>query len=461
MNLRKCEWISSRDTPPPTAFNLIPHNTTFNTSIVSVPIGDDNFKQEQMEKKSKELDTQLNNLNKLQHYQSSLLLLRHSLNISKANYFLRASFADPRHRWAFKFDNKIRSCMETIIGRPLTDSNWQQCQLPLKYGGFGLRTIGNYASASFIASVTAATPIISTIHRNTNISQWTDTQELDNAIAHYNSLTKEAHNIRSITTIPTQASLSKSISINATHTFTSNANHRTRAMLTALSTKHSSAFLQAPPNKYSRTMLDNIEFQTITRLRLSLVVSVDEKCHGGGSCEHKMDQHGDHALTCIHGKGRIARHDKVVACITNILKRAELHHRRELKIDANNNERPGDFGLKWFDDPNDLTLFDVGITHAHIANNYTNELHAEEQYYDRKNNKSLQKCIDQGISYVPLIAETTGGWHKVAIEFFNKVAKTLADKENRTEQNARKTIFQKVSVALQKANAISIWSHCR
>ena len=38
------------------------------------------------------------------------------------------------------FDSQLRKAMEKIIGHDLNDDEWLTCQLPGKYGGFGLRS---------------------------------------------------------------------------------------------------------------------------------------------------------------------------------------------------------------------------------------------------------------------------------------------------------------------------------
>ena len=38
------------------------------------------------------------------------------------------------------FDSELRKAMDKILGHGLNEEQWLVCQLPAKYGGFGLRS---------------------------------------------------------------------------------------------------------------------------------------------------------------------------------------------------------------------------------------------------------------------------------------------------------------------------------
>ena len=51
------------------------------------------------------------------------------------------------------FDTKLRKAMERILGHDLNDLRWLTCQLPGKYGGFGLRSGKLIAGAQHVMSL--------------------------------------------------------------------------------------------------------------------------------------------------------------------------------------------------------------------------------------------------------------------------------------------------------------------
>ena len=51
------------------------------------------------------------------------------------------------------FDSELRRAMEKILGHDLNESQWLTCQLPAKYGGFGLRSGKLIAGAQHVMSL--------------------------------------------------------------------------------------------------------------------------------------------------------------------------------------------------------------------------------------------------------------------------------------------------------------------
>ena len=141
------------------------------------------------------------------------------------------------------------------------------------------------------------------------------TNQIESAIYDYNERVSTTRKITQWRKMEFQSILSTNISSNSLQTLRTSSSERTVAVLTALSVNQSSAFLHAIPNRFTRTYLENKEMKAIISMRLGLAVSTDHKCHANG-CIATMDQFGDHATACTHGRGRIARHDGVVSAIS-------------------------------------------------------------------------------------------------------------------------------------------------
>ncbi|ETO07463.1 hypothetical protein RFI_29928 [Reticulomyxa filosa] len=121
INSSKSEWIADRDIVLPHPFNDIPHNHEFNTSIVNIPIGNDDHKSKFMEPHIQEWSRQFGALMDLRHSQTTMLLLRHSMHIFRVNYHIRINFVGNHQDWAKQYNSKIRECLESIMALPLND----------------------------------------------------------------------------------------------------------------------------------------------------------------------------------------------------------------------------------------------------------------------------------------------------------------------------------------------------
>ena len=67
--------------------------------------------------------------------------------------------------------------------------------------------------------------------------------------------------------------------------------------------------------------------------------------------------------------------------------------------------------------------------------------------------KHQPACNAQGISFIPLAAESLGSWHQSAIAEIKKLGSAHARHTGEEESTGIARLFQKVSVALMKGNA--------
>ena len=106
----------------------------------------------------------------------SILLLRHCASFCKLSH-LGCSIppCDSSLQQFTCFDEDVLHCLEECAAFELTHSATKQVQLPLRFGGLGLRSVSNRSPSAYIASVSNAIDI-------TNAPQ-----SLNKAIAFYNS----------------------------------------------------------------------------------------------------------------------------------------------------------------------------------------------------------------------------------------------------------------------------------
>ena len=64
-----------------------------------------------------------------------------------------------------------------------------------------------------------------------------------------------------------------------------------------------------------------------------------------------------------------------------------------------------------------------------------------------------EACRQEGIAFIPVAANTLGGWHKVAVEQIKKLGAVLARHRGEDEQIEVRHLFQRLSLLLMRSNA--------
>ena len=80
--------------------------------------------------------------------------------------------------------------------------------------------------------------------------------------------------------------------------------------------------------------------------------------------------------------------------------------------------------------------------------------HAADVAYQRKMQGAAEDCRAQGIVFLPLAAETFGGWHEVAVLQVKKLASALARHNGQDEGEAAGHMWSRLGVLLQRGNAM-------
>ncbi len=91
---------------------------------------------------------------------------------------------------------------------------------------------------------------------------------------------------------------------------------RDQARLKAVTTPHSGAWLRAIPNRSLGLAMSPRQFVVALRFRLGIAVFPRHLTSYRLTCNHVLNEHGDHALGC--GQLRIKRHDAVLMLSTTV-----------------------------------------------------------------------------------------------------------------------------------------------
>ena len=79
--------------------------------------------------------------------------------------------------------------------------------------------------------------------------------------------------------------------------------------------------------------------------------------------------------------------------------------------------------------------------------------HALNHAYDQKVNEAEELCWRQGIAFLPLVAETFGGWHTGAEREVKKLGAALARHTGQEEGEAISHLWSRMGILLQRGNA--------
>ena len=129
-----------------------------NLKFLKAPIGSDEWVQKQLDKKLKDLQTQVRRVSKMPFLHEAFTLLKHCATICKVNHLLRTLPPSQLTKFICGFDTVLQDGMETLLGHKLTNWWWRIAQLPAKFGGFGLRTGRNVAGAQHLMSLFKCSP---------------------------------------------------------------------------------------------------------------------------------------------------------------------------------------------------------------------------------------------------------------------------------------------------------------
>ena len=73
--------------------------------------------------------------------------------------------------------------------------------------------------------------------------------------------------------------------------------------------------------------------------------------------------------------------------------------------------------------------------------------------YDRKMAAAAEECRQQGIVFLPLAAESLGGWHQTAEREVKKLGSALARHTGQLEGEAISHLWGRLGILLQRGNA--------
>jgi hypothetical protein len=203
----------------------------------------------------------------------------------------------------------LKSSLERILNLRLTDLQWCQSILQIRFGGLGIRRISDICLPAFLSSIHGVKKLVSLllnledneliIHQYDEASAVWDVED-ENESPTIPQFQKNWDNIKI-----------KRIIVNDL-IFNS---PRDLARFKALPCKESGPWLLAILSPNIGTLLDNTSFHVCIGLRLGCNLCTPHIC----KCNAKVDEIGIHGLSCSKSSDRFSRHTEINSIINRSL----------------------------------------------------------------------------------------------------------------------------------------------
>ena len=328
-------------------------------------------------------------------------------------------------------------------------------------GGLGLRSAEEHGPAAYASSYISAQPLLRSLR---HIPEDSPSVPLPPALLQSLALRRrEDTNMESLVKMEGgQRALSLEIDLAAAEELKSQVTAlggveggRENARLACLGQPYAGAWLNVVPSPPLGLHLRASEFVPALKLRLGMdVFSTAGPCPACGSHSDKL---GDHALCCATDGSRIGRHNALRDALHATAVSAGIGATKESShLLPGSGRKPADVFLPYWTGGKD-TAWDVTVVHplqsSMVARAATNPGHGAQEAFSRKWKAAGEKCLEEGIVFVPLALESLGGWHEAAIREVKKLGGALARHRGAEESTCIRHLFQRFSVILIKGNS--------
>ena len=449
LNANKCELISfeSENIPPITTFDnyqLIKPNDAIllGAPILPGPAVDTSLKSK--------FDTLKKAIERMQYIDAhdALLLLKSSLHLPKLLYILRTSVCHG-NPILDDIDDITREGLSNILNLPFSDDNWRQANLPVKDGGLGVRSVASLASSAFLASAASTNDLQLSILVRTHI---VEDQSKASALEQWLDATKSVEPIGDASHI--QKNWEKPGIEETKSSLLSNCNDdRDRARLLASRAVHSGEWLNALPISSCGLRMGNDVIRAAVAFRIGNRLCEPHPCR----CGSLVDAFGTHGLSCNKSAaaGRQLRHHLLNDIIWRALSRANIPSTKEpLGLHRTDAKRPDGVTLTAWQAGKCL-LWDATSPDTQAASHLNGTSKKAGAAAEQAANLKIEKYRELIPKYlfVPIAVETLGPINEEGANFLCDLGSRI---EKITQDRLEKChIFQRISVAVQRGNALS------
>jgi hypothetical protein len=389
------------------------------------------------------------------------------LSYNKINHLLRTCPPDLLQEALVQFDDHFHNMLTEILRVPcLSEEQWDQASLPVRFAGLGVNQTKVIAASAYLGSCTLTKTVVAAMlgvdadkFEPAGLSTLLTAHEAATGKVHSWSSLCEEKSVQQKLSTERHAALFDHLKARTTP--------RSHNLLLACSMPHASDWLLAPPIPGLGLSLQSEVFRTALKFRLGIpLFDAPFPCpaldHNGKACKSQMDVFGDHAPCCHNSPSLVFRHNNVRDILGHSARGAGLAAvviEKKNQI-AGSNEKPGDITVQQYHRGFATSAFDVTVTHP-LQQKFLEIAMEEggvvaEDAHDRKLTKSFEVCKKEGIHFVPLAWESTGGTTETVHETIRKWTQLEGARGGYPAHLIRRNLYAQISCCLQRHLAQSV-----
>jgi hypothetical protein len=368
-----------------------------------------------------------------------------------------------------KFDDKVRSAFIAITGLRPSEAQWGQASRGFAFGGLGLRSSSRHAHAAYTASRSQTLDLCRELDDEFAWEGSDSATLLAQGLAALNhELPAQSRIAPESPTALRQQDLSKSLDSQDHAEFFGHLQADDRAAINSEMLCGASDFLEAVPSLKAGLAMAPEEF--VSELRTRLLMDQFPEDTWCLACDSILDRRGRHAQVCAGCGDRVRKHNGTrnrfgafvdAACLHPELEKPGLLQPSPEQPDAAR-RRPADVYVpSWKQGA--AAAFDLAITSPHrvdMVQQASLKPGAAAEAYEQFKRSFLDTAADcqrQGISFIPIVGESSGGWGPSALCVFKALARSIANSTGRDAAEVLREHRQALGVFLRQANARAIF----
>ena len=425
--------------------------------LLGSPVGPPSFCEESVLKRVRKVQVVLDRLPDLQDSQMESTILRSCLALPKVSFALRTCPPGHIKEATSKFDNAMLEAISDLAGGPLQNWAWLKASLSSSLGGLGIRRASLHAPAAYIGSLNQSrllvaricggvpstsihlAPALVSLAESVGREDWSSIEEVDVPL-HQRHLSK---------------AIDQAVSADL---YSAAPDTRSKALALSTAIPHAGDWLNVVPSHALGLHLHDWEFRLCLQYWLGLpMVEEGTRCP---VCQAAADPYGDHQVGCGGNGDRIHRHDSLRDALFSAAQSAALAPRREVpSLIPGSISRPADVYFPCWKRGQPATL-DVSVisTLQQLTVNGASTIqgHALSIGEERKLTVHAAPCRSVGVSFIPMIVESLGGWSPRAVDVIKCIGHLQGQRLGIPPADSTTHLFQRLAICLWRGNA-SLW----
>ena len=446
-----------------------------NFDLLRAAVGDRAHCEAFARRRVQEASELMHRLPALGNPQMGLRLLRECAGYCKVLHSMRRTPPGLQQDALNQFDSDVRMTFCNMTGLMPSDTEWLQATRGLHQAGLGLRSASVHAPAAYLSSRGASADLARALDNGfgTEVEHGDFHRQpdsnIDDALAALNQHFPQNQRFTADSALASrQRAMSHAIDAAGHEARLMAACPEDRATMRSECEPGARALWQAIPNRSLGLALEPAEFICEVRQRLCMAdCAADRWCP---LCDAVVDRKAHHPRTCAAGGDRVLRHNGLRNFIFRRAAAAGLHPELEkagLPLPARPptehnrhaaRRRPADVYLPTWTGGAPAAL-DFAVTapqkQGTLAQAAERALAAATEYSNRKreHQNTEDQCRAAGVTFVPMVAETTGAWAPEAMDVLRQIAVATAATSGRDARDILKEILQGAAVCIRRASA--------